>query len=161
MALQLSRSPSASFRALPNSSLIFSFSSTSGLSPLHGTVCHPATVFTTQHSFIYGLVNLFWPVAKIRWRAWCARIRTLSLSPAVREAAACKFLDDLSPVSQNPLDWTIVTKAWAGACHILSSTILHSSSETLCYSYPFVSLFSQASMTATTIYTSVIRLIPR
>ncbi|KAI0267896.1 hypothetical protein BGY98DRAFT_1101856 [Russula aff. rugulosa BPL654] len=40
-------------------------------------------------------IHLFWPVIKIRCRAWCARIRTLSLSSAVREAAARKFLDDL------------------------------------------------------------------
>lgn len=59
-------------------------------------------------------VHLFWPVVKIRWRAWCARIRTLSLSSAVRDAAARKFLDDLCPVGQNPLDFTLVTKAWAG-----------------------------------------------
>ncbi|KAH9983048.1 hypothetical protein BJV74DRAFT_777907 [Russula compacta] len=59
-------------------------------------------------------VSLFWPVAKVRWLAWCARIRTLSLSSAVREAAARKFLDDLSPVGDNPLDKTIVFKTWAG-----------------------------------------------
>jgi acyl-CoA thioesterase FadM len=41
-------------------------------------------------------------------------MRTLSLSSAVRDAAACEFLDGLSPVGQNPLDLTIVTKAWAG-----------------------------------------------
>jgi len=41
-------------------------------------------------------------------------MRTLSLSSAVRDAAACEFLDGLSPVGQNPLDKTIVTKAWAG-----------------------------------------------
>jgi len=59
-------------------------------------------------------INLFWHVAKVRWRAWWARMHTLSLSSAVRDAAARKFLDDLSPVGQNPLDKTIVTKAWAG-----------------------------------------------
>jgi hypothetical protein len=99
-------------------------------------------------------VHLFWPVAKIRWHAWCARIRTFSLSSAVREAAACKFLDDLSPVGQNPLDYTIVTKAWAGMYQRLK----------LCaqpvYVFP-CPFFSQASMTATTTYTSVIRLILR
>lgn len=71
---------------------------------------------------IYFPVHLFWPVVKIRWRAWCARIRTLSLSSAVREAAARKFLDDLCPVGQNPLDFTVVTKAWAGVYIVFSST---------------------------------------
>ena len=70
--------------------------------------------------FLYVLVNLFWPVIKIRWRAWCVRIRTLSLSSAVREAAARKFLDDLCPVGQNPLDFTLVTKALAGV-YLVSS----------------------------------------
>jgi hypothetical protein len=92
-------------------------------------------------------VHLFWPVVKIRWRAWCARIRTLSLSSAVREAAARKFLDDLCPVGQNPLDFTIVTKAWAGVYLVFSSTTFfaHSSVETLCVvSSPFlVSVFSR------------------
>jgi len=59
-------------------------------------------------------IHLFWPVVKIRWRAWCARMRTLSLSCSVREAAARKFLDDLCPVGQNPIEFTMVTKAWAG-----------------------------------------------
>jgi hypothetical protein len=49
-------------------------------------------------------------------------MHTLSLSSAVRDAAARKFLDDLSPVGQNPLDKTIVTKAWAGAHRVLLST---------------------------------------
>jgi hypothetical protein len=70
---------------------------------------------------IYSPVHLFWPVVKIRCRSWCARIRTLSLSSAVREAAARKFLDDLCPVGQNPLDFTIVTKAWAGVYIVFSS----------------------------------------
>jgi hypothetical protein len=90
-------------------------------------------------------VHLFWPVVKIRCRAWCARIRTLSLSSAVREAAARKFLDDLCPVGQNPLDFTIVTKAWAGVYLVFSSTTFfaHTSGETLCvvirllFWYPF------------------------
>lgn len=97
---------------------------------------------------IYFLVHLFWPVVKIRWRAWCARIRTLSLSSAVREAAARKFLDDLCPVGQNPLDFTVVTKAWAGMYLVFSSTnqTLHSSGETsMCgYSSPFGIPFSLA-----------------
>jgi hypothetical protein len=80
-------------------------------------------------------VHLFWPVVKIRWRAWCARIRTLSLSSAVREAAARKFLDDLCPVGQNPLDFTIVTKAWAGVYLVFWSITAHSSGETLCCYY--------------------------
>ncbi|KAI0301515.1 hypothetical protein B0F90DRAFT_1628508 [Multifurca ochricompacta] len=58
-------------------------------------------------------VKVFWPVIKLRWLAWCARVRTLSLSSSKREAVARKFLDDLSPTGQNPLDKTIVTKAWA------------------------------------------------
>src|SRR6266852_7800893 len=49
------------------------------------------SVFITQCLFC-SLVQLFWPVFKIRWRAWSARIRTLSLSSAVREAAARQFL---------------------------------------------------------------------
>jgi hypothetical protein len=75
------------------------------------------------------LVHLFWPVIKIRCRAWCARIRTLSLSSAVREAAARKFLDDLCPVGQNPLDFTVVTKAWAGVYSLSfrSTKLCHSS----------------------------------
>jgi hypothetical protein len=67
---------------------------------------------------------LFWHVGKIRWRAWRARLGTLSLSSAVREAAARKFLDDLSPVGQNPLDWTIETKAWAGVYHLSSNDFI-------------------------------------
>jgi hypothetical protein len=43
-------------------------------------------------------------------------MRTLSISSAVRDAAACGYLDGLSPVGQNPLDKFIVTKAWASAC---------------------------------------------
>jgi hypothetical protein len=110
-------------------------------------------------------VQLFWPVVKIRWRSWCARIRTLSLSSAVREAAARKFLDDLCPVGQNPLDFTIVTKAWAGMYLVFPSTnqTLCSSGETLCVTrLLLVSRFlSQASMIATIIYILVIHLIPR
>jgi hypothetical protein len=112
-------------------------------------------------------VHLYWPVVKIRWRAWCARIRTLSLSSAVREAAARKFLDDLCPVGQNPLDFTIVTKAWAGVYLVFSSIAFfaHSSGETLCVvvvRLPFgIRFLSQASMIATTIYILVIHLIPR
>jgi hypothetical protein len=80
-------------------------------------------------------------------------MHTLSLSSAVRDAAARKFLDDLSPVGQDPLDKTIVTKAWAGTHHFLLSTRPHL--ESTC------SLFLQAPMIATTICTSVIRLTPR
>jgi hypothetical protein len=69
----------------------------------------------TQLLFLNTAATLFWQVIKVRWHAWCARMRTLSLSSAVRDAAACEFLDGLSPVGQNPLDLTIVTKAWAGA----------------------------------------------
>jgi len=120
MPLQLSRFPSASSRVLPNWSPISSSSSMSALYPLVGTVCHPHYPICSNAYVLYdGLVHLFWPVAKIRWHAWCARIRTLSISSAVREAAARKFLDDLCPVGQNPLDWTIVTKAWAGMYHIV------------------------------------------
>jgi len=50
-------------------------------------------------------------VIKARWHAWRARLRSLFLSSAVRNAAACKFLDGLSPVGQNVLDLTLVTKA--------------------------------------------------
>ena len=60
---------------------------------------------------------VFWPVIKVRWHAWCARMRTLSLSSAVRDAAARKYLDSLSQVGQSPFSLTVVTKAWAGACH--------------------------------------------
>jgi hypothetical protein len=60
------------------------------------------------------LVKLFWPVFRLRWYAWCVRMRTLSLSSATRNAAASKFLDNLSPVGQNPLDKLIVLKGWAG-----------------------------------------------
>jgi len=111
-------------------------------------------------------VHLFWPVVKIRWRAWCARIRTLSLSSAVREAAARKFLDDLCPVGQNPLDFTIVTKAWAGVYTVFSSTnqTLHSPGEILCVVIRLLSVpvfLLQVSMIATTTYILVIHLIPR
>ena len=113
------------------------------------------------------LVHLFWPVIKIRCRAWCARIRTLSLSSAVREAAARKFLDDLCPVGQNPLDFTIVTKAWAGVYPLSfrSTKLCHSSGceNSICVLL-FVSFWyppSQASMIVTTIYILVIHLIPR
>ena len=60
---------------------------------------------------------VFWPVIKVRWHAWCARMRTLSLSSTVRDAAARKYLDNLSQVGQNPFSLTVVTKAWAGVRH--------------------------------------------
>lgn len=47
--------------------------------------------------------------------------RTFSFSPATRKAAACKFLDNLSPVGQNPLDKILVTTAWAGASHAVQT----------------------------------------
>ena len=77
----------------------------------------PCILATRFLLFFYPTAVVFWPVIKVRWHAWCARIRTLSLSSAVRDAAACKYLDGLSPVGQNPLNLTVVTKAWAGAYH--------------------------------------------
>jgi hypothetical protein len=72
------------------------------------------------------------------------------LSSVVRDAAASKFFDGLSPVGQNPIDPTLVTKAWARTYHVpLFNRIM-----------VFIFL-SQASMTATTIATSVIRLTTR
>lgn len=120
----------------------------SARSPSLGTVCpHPPILITQRLCFPIFLVHLFWPVVKIRWRAWCARIRTLSLSSAVRDAAASKYLDDLCPVGNNPLDFTIVTKAWAGV-YLCSSRQpnLHSSGEILsmCHSSPFGIRFSLA-----------------
>ena len=75
------------------------------------------------------------------------------LSSVVRDAAACKFFDGLSPVGQNPIGPTLVTKAWAGTYHV-----------PLFNPFPPIMVFiflSQASMTATTIATSVIRLTTR
>jgi hypothetical protein len=43
----------------------------------------------------------------------------LSLSSAVCDAAACKFIHGLSPIGQNPLDKAVVTKKWAGASYTL------------------------------------------
>jgi hypothetical protein len=60
------------------------------------------------------LVKLLWTVFRLELYAWCVRMRTLSLSSATRSAAACKYLDSLSPIGQNPLDKVIVLKCWAG-----------------------------------------------
>lgn len=156
--LQLSRCPSASSRVLPNCSPTSSSSSISALSLSAGTVRRrPAHSIHFHNPMIFFFpVHLFWPVFKIRWRAWCARIRTLSLSSAVREAAARKFLDDLCPVGQNPLDFTLVTKAWAGMylC-LLVQTLIRVANRLL------LVISSQASMIVTTIYILAIHLIPR
>jgi len=115
MPLQLPRDLSAFYPVSSELLPIFSLSSISALCPLAGMVGPCLHSLATQLLFLYTAATLFWPVIKVRWHAWCARMRTLSLSSAVRDAAACEFLDGLSPVGQNPLDLTIVTKAWAGA----------------------------------------------
>lgn len=95
-------------------------------------------IFATRFSFFsYPTAIIFWPVIKIRWHAWCARMRTLSLSSAVRDAAASKYLDTLSPVGQNPLNLTVVTKGWAGAYHrSFINRLLSSVPVNLCISLP-------------------------
>lgn len=98
--------------------------------------CILATRFLFYFIFLNPKAVVFWPVIKIRWHAWCARMRTLSLSSAVRDAAASKYLDGLSPVGQNPLSLTVVTKAWAGAYNQSSiNRLLSSVPVNLCISF--------------------------
>ncbi|KAH9035170.1 hypothetical protein EDB83DRAFT_2525126 [Lactarius deliciosus] len=57
--------------------------------------------------------NVFLPITRLWWLARRARIRTL-FSSSTNKNDAHKFRDDLVPIGQNPLDYTLVTKAWAG-----------------------------------------------
>ena len=78
------------------------------------------------------------------------------LSSVVGDAAACKFFDGLSPVGQYPIDPTLVIK---GLGRYVPRPVIQPFSPIMVNFY-FLFL-SQASMTATTIATSVIRLSTR
>jgi hypothetical protein len=93
-------------------------------------------------------LTVYWPVVKIRRRDWYVHIRTLSLSSAVREAAARKFLDDLCPVGQNCLDFRFrfpsgyITATFSSAlstcprlCRLCCTTTTHTAQRLPCTAF--------------------------